>query len=177
MQPQNPFAPSIPHGAVVQQWLGAMMSLEFVRKIRGRGARGVMSGGWYLDALAVTWANMYYVVIAAPLEPMTSARPLPPVTSTTIAIATAQHDNGVFDASHRSHVLGGEAASWSEHQDSANMDDRIFSRLPAVAERLWTMATQRRYQAIPRYAAILCRLRSIGIRVGPADAMTGHCFT
>lgn len=143
----NPFSPSIPRGAVVQQWIGGKMMPDFLGKVRARGGRAVMSGGWYLDALAPTWANMYYV-----------------------------HDNGVFGAQHRGDVLGGEAASWSEHQNEANMDDRIFSRLPAVAERLWTMATQRRYQAIPRYAAILCRLRALGVRVGPADAMPAHCF-
>ena len=30
-------------------------------------------------------------------------------------------------------VLGGEASSWAENVDAANLDERLFHRLPAVA--------------------------------------------
>lgn len=36
-----------------------------------------------------------------------------------------------------SDVLGGEASSWDENADAASLDERIFHRLPAIAERLW----------------------------------------
>jgi hexosaminidase len=37
-------------------------------------------------------------------------------------------------------VVGGEACLWSELVDDASLEVRLFSRLPAVAERLWSPA-------------------------------------
>jgi hypothetical protein len=37
-------------------------------------------------------------------------------------------------------VLGGEACLWSELVDDATLDVRLWSRLPAVADRLWAPA-------------------------------------
>lgn len=69
-------------------------------------------------------------------------------------------------------TLGGEACSWEEHADEANLEHRIFSRLPSVAERLWSPAekTERGVQPVdkPRIGRTLCRLRQHEeIRVGP----------
>jgi hypothetical protein len=38
-------------------------------------------------------------------------------------------------------TLGGEACSWSEHANDANFFHRVFQRLPAAAERLWSAAS------------------------------------
>jgi hexosaminidase len=67
--------------------------------------------------------------------------------------------------------LGGEAASWEEHADDENLDHRIFSRLPAVAERLWSSkeatASLDRIDK-PRMGRTLCLLKQqIGLNVGP----------
>ena len=66
------------------------------------------------------------------------------------------------------HLLGGEACSWSESADEANVGDRIFKRLPAVAERLWSPASVNDVErAQERLSPFLCRLRRLGVRVGP----------
>ena len=67
--------------------------------------------------------------------------------------------------------LGGEAASWEEHADESNLDHRIFSRLPAVAERLWSpkvaTASINRIDK-PRIGRTLCIFKQqLGVHVGP----------
>jgi hexosaminidase len=41
----------------------------------------------------------------------------------------------------RGRVLGGEACLWAELVDAATLETRLWSRLPAVAERLWSSVT------------------------------------
>lgn len=78
--------------------------------------------------------------------------------------AQAIDDSGRFS-------LGGEAASWEEHADESNLDHRIFSRLPAVAERLWspkgaTSSVDRIDK--PRIGRTLCIFKQqLGLNVGP----------
>jgi len=68
-------------------------------------------------------------------------------------------------------VLGGEACSWSETVDESNIDERIFQRLPAIAERLWSPANVKdKTLARERLSPFLCRLRSMGIRVAPVES-------
>ena len=69
--------------------------------------------------------------------------------------------------------LGGEAASWGEHMDEANAEDRIFGRLPAIAERLWSQrragAANRRF----RRPLLACELKRLGLRV--ASPVPNYC--
>jgi hexosaminidase len=72
------------------------------------------------------------------------------------------------------HVLGGEACSWAEHADGANVDHRVFARLGAVAERLWSSEKVRDVaDAKARLMEARCRLRRRGLRVGPLAP--DHC--
>lgn len=54
---------------------------------------------------------------------------------------TRQWRDGAVEAESLSgRLLGGEACLWSELVDGATLETRLFSRLPAVAERFWSAA-------------------------------------
>lgn len=140
-------------GTVVQWWRG------WVRDAPAKAARAglnvIMSAPWYLDHVGDDWLKMYKAPI---YEDFTNS-------------AGGGADKG------GGKLLGGEACSWSEHANNANVEHRIFSRLPAVAERLWSSAEvtdpainmPSRAHLARRYGAALCSLHQrAGLSVGPA---------
>lgn len=44
----------------------------------------------------------------------------------------------MYDEKYRSQFLGAEAALWSEQADEHVLDSKVWPRLSALAERLWT---------------------------------------
>jgi len=77
----------------------------------GRGYRGLLSFGYYLDLI---WpASRHYAV-----DPMSDAASL--------------------SLDEQPRILGGEACMWSEYVSPENIDSRIWPRLAAIAERLWS---------------------------------------
>jgi hexosaminidase len=99
--------PGLPTTAVIQSWRG-QASLGDGAK---RGFLGILSAGWYLDAMRP--AEYHYLV-----------DPLPATTTLTPEQASL--------------VLGGEACMWGEHLTPESIDSRIWPRLAAIAERLWS---------------------------------------
>lgn len=100
-------------GAVIQSWRGQKSLADAVRQ----GHRGILSFGYYLDHLQP--ASFHYGIDplgheAAALTPEESAR-----------------------------VLGGEACMWTEYVTEETVDSRIWPRLAAIAERLWSPAGTR----------------------------------
>jgi hexosaminidase len=81
----------------------------------GEGARqgyaGILSAGWYLDHMRT--AEYHYLV-----DPLNEGANLAPVEA--------------------ARVLGGEACMWGEHLSPESIDSRIWPRLAAIAERLWS---------------------------------------
>ena len=51
---------------------------------------------------------------------------------------TKQWRSGAVESVQETDVLGGEACLWSEIVNEATLETRLWSRLPAVAERLWS---------------------------------------
>lgn len=76
-----------------------------------QGFTGVLSNGYYIDLMFP--ASQHYAV-----------DPLPADTSLT--------------AEEQKRILGGEATMWSEWVSPETIDSRIWSRMPAIAERLWS---------------------------------------
>lgn len=76
-----------------------------------RGYRGILSAGWYLDHMRT--AEFHYLV-----DPLPEGHALTPAEA--------------------GRVLGGEACMWGEHITPESIDSRIWPRLGAIAERLWS---------------------------------------
>ena len=99
--------PKLPRSTVVQSWRGQASLGEGAR----RGLRGILSAGWYLDAMRT--AEFHYLV-----DPLPEGSSLSPEEA--------------------KRVLGGEACMWGEHITPESIDSRIWPRLAAIAERLWS---------------------------------------
>lgn len=100
--------PNMPNSIVIQSWRGQKSLADAAKQ----GYRGLLSSGYYLD-LNQTAASHYVV------DPM------------------AGDAAGLSDAE-KEKVLGGEACMWSEYVSPENIDSRIWPRMAAIAERLWS---------------------------------------
>ena len=84
---------------------------ESLAKVAKQGNQGILSSGYYIDLMFP--ASQHYVV-----------DPIPANTSLT--------------ADEQKRILGGEATMWSEWVSPETIDSRIWSRMPAIAERFWS---------------------------------------
>ena len=100
--------PDLPPGTVIQSWRGPASLAEAARK--GFGA--ILSSGYYLDHLSP--ASYHYGV-----DPM--AGPAAQLTPSQAA-----------------HIMGGEACMWAELITAETVDSRIWPRMAAIAERVWS---------------------------------------
>lgn len=101
--------PGTPKDVVIQSWRGPKSLADAARN----GNRGVLSSGYYID-LNQSAAEHYAVdplgdPSAASLTPEEKAR-----------------------------VLGGEATMWTDIVSDENLDNRVWPRTAAIAERLWS---------------------------------------
>ncbi len=107
----------------------------------GEGARkgynGILSAGWYLDHMRT--AEAHYLV-----------DPLPA--------------NSGLTAEQSARVLGGEACMWHEHVTPESIDSRIWPRMAAIAERLWSAREVRDVSDMYRRLAVMRgRLEELGL--------------
>jgi len=100
--------PDLPKDIVVQSWRGQSSLADAARQ----GFRGLLSFGYYLDLM---WpASQHYGV-----DPLSDA--------------AAQ-----LTPEEQQRILGGEACMWSEYVSPENIESRIWPRMAAIAERLWS---------------------------------------
>jgi hexosaminidase len=100
--------PNTPKDVVIQSWRGQNSLAEAARN----GYRGVLSAGYYID-LNQSAAEHYLV---------------DPLGDTAATLTPDQ----------KARVLGGEATMWTDIVSDENIDNRIWPRTAAIAERLWS---------------------------------------
>src|SRR6266700_1770494 len=100
--------PDLPKSIVIQSWRGQKSLADAAQQ----GYRGLLSSGYYLDLMNPT--SQHYAV--------------DPFTGPTASLADADKQK----------ILGGEACMWAEYVSAENIDSRIWPRMAAIAERLWS---------------------------------------
>src|SRR6266496_968730 len=100
--------PELPKEIVIQSWRGQKSLADAAQQ----GYRGILSSGYYLDLINPTSAH--YAV-----DPFTGP-------------------TGSLSDADKQKILGGEACMWSEYVSAENVDSRIWPRMAAIAERLWS---------------------------------------
>ena len=103
--------PDLPKDTLVQSWRGS----ETLANAARMGFPTILSAGWYLDLMYP--ASRHYAV--------------EPLSGESASLSDAQ----------RTSILGGEAAQWTEYVTPENIDNRLWPRLGAIAERLWSPAS------------------------------------
>ncbi|KAJ3676649.1 hypothetical protein LUZ60_004061 [Juncus effusus] len=140
----NNFGDKLNPLTVVHNWLGGGVCPEVVSK----GLRCIVSnqGVWYLDHLDVPW------------EPFYTSEPL----------------DGISDSAQKKLVLGGEVCMWGETADASDLQQTIWPRAAAAAERLWspleaTSVKNLNATVLPRLHYFRCLLNHRGISAAPVS--------
>ncbi|OMP02641.1 hypothetical protein COLO4_10922 [Corchorus olitorius] len=138
----NAFASNLNPRTVVHNWLGPGVCPKAVAK----GFRCIFSnqGVWYLDHLDVPWEEVYN---AEPLE-------------------------GINSVSEQSLVLGGEVCMWGETADTSDVQQTIWPRAAAAAERMWSerevgSVGNVTLTVLPRFHYFRCLLNQRGVQAAP----------
>ncbi len=127
--------PDVPREALIQSWRGPKALAEAARQ----GYPVILSTGFYLDLMQS--AAQHYDP-----DPLGGdAAALPPEA--------------------KARVLGGEACMWTEFVNPENLDNRLWPRLAAVAERLWSPAEARDVDSLyARLEALALQMEAQGFR-------------
>ncbi|XP_049530965.1 beta-hexosaminidase subunit beta-like [Anopheles darlingi] len=138
----------LPNGTVVHVWTGNRQDL--LNKITRDGLPALLSSCWYLDHLSTggDWRKFYNC------DP---------------------HDF-IGTGAQKALVLGGEACMWSEVVNPYNILPRIFPRVSATAEKLWSPASvDNADEAAHRLEEHTCRMNHRGIPAQPPNG-PGFCI-
>lgn len=152
----NNFGNKLNRKTVVHNWLGVGVA----QRVVAAGLRCILSNQdkWYLDHLDTTWDQFY---MNEPLANITKPQ-------------------------QQKLVIGGEVCMWGEHIDGSDIEQTIWPRAAAAAERLWTpydkLAKDPR-QVTARLAHFRCLLNQRGVAAAPlagpgrvAPEEPGSCY-
>lgn len=138
----NNFGSKLDRKTVVHNWLGSGVAQKVVES----GLRCIVSNqdSWYLDHLDATWQQMYLN------EPLTN----------------------ITNPNQQKLVLGGEVCMWGEHVDGSDIEQTIWPRAAAAAERLWTSPgklAKDPKDVMARLMHFRCLLNQRGVAAAPLD--------
>jgi len=132
--------PDLPKTVVIQSWRGQ----KSLWQAASQGYDVILSAGYYLDLMQP--ASEHYAI-----DPMR----LPPASD-----GQADANEAVpppLTPEQTKHILGGEAAMWEELAVPENLDAKLWPRLAAIAERLWSSETVTDTDSMYRRLAITNR--------------------
>lgn len=118
--------PGTPKDVVIQSWRGPKSLADAARN----GNRGVLSSGYYID-LNQSAAEHYLV---------------DPLGDPSAATLTAEE---------KARILGGEPTMWTDIVSDENLDNRVWPRTAAIAERLWSPADVRDVDSMYRRLSVV----------------------
>lgn len=128
--------PGTPKDVVIQSWRGPKSLADAARN----GNRGVLSTGYYID-LNQSAAEHYLV---------------DPLSDPSAATLTPEQ---------KARVLGGEATMWTDIISDENLDNRVWPRTAAIAERLWSPEQVRGVDSMyQRLTSVSNKLEYYGLR-------------
>jgi hexosaminidase len=113
---------------------------NLARRAADAGNRVILSQGWYLDHLDDTWEAMY-----------------------------SRDPAALVSAEKAQLMIGGEACMWGETVDTGDLEQTVWPRLGAVAERLWSATGGGGKEAKPRLESFRCLLLERGIPCGTLE--------
>ncbi|KAL1193266.1 Beta-hexosaminidase 3 [Cardamine amara subsp. amara] len=136
----NNFGSKLNPKTVVHNWLGTGV----VERVTKSGFRCIVSNQdkWYLDHIDAPWQGFYAN------EPFQEIK----------------------DKKQQSLVLGGEVCMWGEHIDASDIQQTIWPRAAAAAERLWTpyaKLAKNPNKVTTRLAHFRCLLDQRGVAAAP----------
>jgi len=135
------FGTSLDKSTIIHQWLPGS---TIAANATAHGYRVLWStdGVWYLDGLGVTWETMYVQ------EPCI----------------------GIPDNLCATLMLGGGGEMWGETVDTSDLQQTIWPRLAAIAERLWSPRSVADAKAAhARFSAFRCLLNRRGVAAAPSN--------
>uniref|UniRef100_A0A2C9UU70 beta-N-acetylhexosaminidase n=1 Tax=Manihot esculenta TaxID=3983 RepID=A0A2C9UU70_MANES len=153
----NNFGGKLSRKTVVHNWLGDGVA----EKVVAAGLRCIVSNqdNWYLDHLDTTWQQFYMN------EPLTN----------------------ITNTEQQKLVIGGEVCMWGETIDGSDIEQTIWPRAAAAAERLWTTydkLAKDPKRVTRRLAHFRCLLNQRGVAAAPlagpgrgAPQEPGSCYS
>ncbi|KQJ99672.1 beta-hexosaminidase 3 [Brachypodium distachyon] len=136
----NNFGDKLDRKTVVHNWLGRGVAEKAV----SAGLRCIVSNAdkWYLDHLDATWEGFYMN------EPLAN----------------------IYNPEQQKLILGGEVCMWGERIDASDIQQTIWPRAAAAAERLWTPVEKLAKNVTTvtaRLARFRCLLNERGVAAAP----------